>query len=865
MRYIYVLALVLISQFAKSQKPLVNDTTYLNWTTAENGAISPDGDFVYYRIANEPQGGSTWVITATDKSWEYRSTKFTSLNFSPNGKYLYAMQDDRLVKLKLKSKELTNVSNCKGYELYTFGKENRLIYTLSDTANTLAIQDLKTGLIKTLPHAEDYSINKNGGAIVSKKIIPAVGRETMKWSDINSGQSLVIYEGPQSKNIIYDLSGNRMAFDTTNEKGQTEIRYYQRGWKMAKLIAADTSEGINRDLKLNTDALFKFGEDGQDLFFYLTAKAAPVAKTSDGPAIWNYRDLYLLSEYRHREGNLHQGENFSILNISTGKVKQLLFNDQKVASTQNMDVIIVESSAGKLDELTWNKGSHLSYYLCYTKAGKIVPVKENCKTWIYIMAISPDNKFLLYNDPESLQYVSYNIETGVTLNISRSLTKELYAIHDASRPGPGIPESISGIVGWIKGTNKVIVHGTYDLWELDMENKAAPKNITLGFGEANQLVFAKLENDILEPNARWLMSAFNMRTKDGEMYSFDYRTGKLVPVFKSATLFSGGKIDRNEILKKADRANKYLLKLGNPQSSPNFFFTTDFKKLDTLSDVHPEKKYNWLSSELANYKDSLGRPCQAILYKPENFDSSKKYPIVFYYYLESANGLNRFPDVELSRIGFNIPFMVSNGYIVCMPNIYLESDKPGESALTSVSAAADYLTKYPWVNSNKMGIIGHSRGGYETNYIVTHTSRFAASVSESGVSNLIEYYNTRNGGGGQSNQNFVRSTFIMSNPMEDDPDIYNANSPILALKGLSTPLLLMHNDEDNASPVSQSTELFVQLRSMQKPVWLLQYANEKHTLLNDRNRIDFQDKVKDFFDHYLKDQPMPHWMDNPIK
>jgi dipeptidyl aminopeptidase/acylaminoacyl peptidase len=855
-------------QTAYKQKPLVNDTSYLSWTTVENGTISADGQYVYYRIANEPIGGNTWVILSTDKKWEVRSTSYSNLNFSLDSKYLYAMQGDSLVKLKLKSTEGTIIPHCKGYELYSYATKNWLIYTLDDVANSLIAEDLRTGLKRILDNVQEYSINREGGSIVCKIKSETPGMETMQWTDLSTGSSLIIYKGTPSKNLIYDPSGNHMAFNTANDKGQTEIRYYQRGWKLSKLIASDTSAGINNDLKITTDALFKFGEDGQDLFFYLTSKVTSVKKKKNGPSIWNYQDLYLLSEYRHLEDNLNRGENFSKLNISTGKVKQLLFNDQKIAFgsayKRNMDVIIVQSSRGRLDELTWNKASHLSYYLCFTKTGDLVPIKENCKTWVYIMALSPDNEFLVYYDPELLQYLTYNIKSGKTYSISNSLTKELNSFHYVTRPGPGIMEATFGIMGWIEGTNKVIVHGTYDLWELDLHNKNAPKNITKGLGESNELIFANLKDRILNPNVTWLLSATNMLTKDGEIYSFNYKTGELIPLFKSATSFGGSPTDAIQILSKAEKANSYLLILGNTESSPNLVYTKDFKKLDTLSYIHPEKKYNWLISELATYKDPKGRICQGRLYKPENFNYSKKYPIIFYYYLESANGLNQPLSLRPSTIGINVPLLVSNDYVVCMPNIYLEANKPGDGALTSVLAAADYFKQFKWIDSTKMGILGHSRGGYETDYIVTHTSRFAAAVSGSGMSNLVAYYNTRNGRGGESNHNYVRFIMVMNGGLEDIPNLYNENSPILSSKNVSTPLLLMHNEEDYTVPVVQSTEFFVQLRSMQKPVWLLQYEGEAHDLSNVANQIDFQNKVKDFFDYYLKDKSLPNWMSNPI-
>ncbi|SEW26059.1 Prolyl oligopeptidase family protein [Chitinophaga sp. YR573] len=857
------------AQTVRTQKPLVNDTSYLSWTTVDNGTISADGQYAYYRIDNEPQGGNTWVITATNKSWEYRSARFKNLKFSHDSKYLFAMQGDSLIKLKLQSTEVTTVPHCKGYELYSYATKNWLIYTLNDAASLLIAEDLRTGLKLTLNNVQEYSLNKNGAVIVSKIRTEKLGTETIQWTDINVAQSQIIYQGVPSKNLIFDVSGNRMAFDTAKEKGQTEIWYYQRGWKTSALIASDTSVGITENLKITTNQTWRFSEDGQDLFFNLEAKLAESGQKKTGPVIWNYKDLYLLSELKKRGNYWHDYDNLTKLNILTKQVKQILSGDQHpyVGSLErdNSDIFIVQSSTTSTEDILWNHRGHVSYYLCISKTGQLIAIKENCTKPINVISLSPDNNFLLYFDPELLKYVSYDVKKGESQIISEILDKELHTLQLAARPSPERPEGTFGVVGWIKGTNKVIVHGMYDLWELELENKIPPRNITNGIGEKNQIIFAGLNKKVLDKSGSWLLRAFNVRTKEEEIYSFNYNSRKLALLFKTSSALASGLIDPPRNVKKADEATAFLIKLGNAQSSPNFVYTTDFKKLDTLSHSFPEKKYNWLSAELATYPDQLGRECQGIIYKPENFDPKKKYPVIFYYYLEMANGLNKSLDIEPSNLGLNVPVLVSNGYIVFMPNIYLDVNKPGESALMSVNAAADYLKQFAWIDSTRMGIKGHSRGGYETDYIVTHSSRFAAAVSGAGISNLVEYTNSLNGDYGGLNHAYVRSQMLMNAGLEDIPNIYNDNSPIQAVKNFSTPLLLMHNEGDQTVSVSHSIELFVQLRSQQKPVWLLQYEGEDHTIRKTEHQIDYQDKVKEFFDHYLKDQPIPQWMDSPIK
>ena len=81
---------------------------------------------------------------------------------------------------------------------------------------------------------------------------------------------------------------------------------------------------------------------------------------------------------------------------------------------------------------------------------------------------------------------------------------------------------------------------------------------------------------------------------------------------------------------------------------------------------------------------------------------------------------------------------------------------------------------------------------------------------------------------------------------------------------VSTPLLMMHNDADGAVPWYQGIEYFVALRRLQKPVWMLVYNGEEHNLTDWDNRMDLSTRMMQFFDHYLKDAPVPEWMEKGI-
>ncbi len=273
-------------------------------------------------------------------------------------------------------------------------------------------------------------------------------------------------------------------------------------------------------------------------------------------------------------------------------------------------------------------------------------------------------------------------------------------------------------------------------------------------------------------------------------------------------------------------------------------------------------------SELVTWKKQDGTAAQGILYKPENFDDRKKYPIIFNYYEDQAERVHNYPGVTF----FNTPsidcptWFVSRGYLVFVPDISYKIGRTGESVLNSVIPAAEYLSTFSWVDSLKMAVCGSSFGGYETNYIITHTNKFAAAASGAGISNFISHYN-----GLQPIQHrelsgqgmYEGSQMRMGKTLWQIPQLYIENSPIFYINKVTTPILIMGNKGDWVVPWMQSVELFTGLRRLQKKAWMLQYDNGGHGVWNGPKEKDGKDltmRLTQFFDHYLKGTPPPAWM-----
>jgi dipeptidyl aminopeptidase/acylaminoacyl peptidase len=270
-----------------------------------------------------------------------------------------------------------------------------------------------------------------------------------------------------------------------------------------------------------------------------------------------------------------------------------------------------------------------------------------------------------------------------------------------------------------------------------------------------------------------------------------------------------------------------------------------------------------MTTELIHWKTFDGSPSDGVLYKPENFDPQKKYPVIFDYYEQRSEELNLFVSPKAAEDRINVPWFVSNGYLVCAPDIHYKKGQPGQSAYNAVVSAAKYLSKMRWVDSTKMGIQGHSFGGYETNYIVTHTKLFAAACAASGMCDLVSFYGSVPRAG-NTKYFSERDEGRMDATLWQTPDAYIRNSPIFQADKVSTPLLMMNNKNDGQVPFAQGVELFTALRRLGKKVWMLQYDGGGHSAGDTKEAVDYSTRMSQFFDHYLKGAPAPKWMTRGI-
>jgi dipeptidyl aminopeptidase/acylaminoacyl peptidase len=171
-----------------------------------------------------------------------------------------------------------------------------------------------------------------------------------------------------------------------------------------------------------------------------------------------------------------------------------------------------------------------------------------------------------------------------------------------------------------------------------------------------------------------------------------------------------------------------------------------------------------------------------------------------------------------------------------------------------------------FIDPARIGIQGHSWGGYQITHLITRTNMFRAVEAGASVSNMISAYGGIRWETGRSRAfQYEKTQSRIGAPPWSRPLQFIENSPIFWVEKVQTPYLTMHNDEDGAVPWYQGIEFFSALRRLGKEAYLFNYNGEKHGLTQRETQKHFTVHMAEFFDYYLLGQPRPEWMDKGVR
>jgi dipeptidyl aminopeptidase/acylaminoacyl peptidase len=315
-------------------------------------------------------------------------------------------------------------------------------------------------------------------------------------------------------------------------------------------------------------------------------------------------------------------------------------------------------------------------------------------------------------------------------------------------------------------------------------------------------------------------------------------------------------------LEKAKNADTFVYQVGAWDTSPNYFAAAgDFKNPAAVSNTNPfAPQYAWGRAELIDYKNSKGERLQGALYYPANYEKGKQYPMIVQIYEIESNQLHNWT-APSERVTYNAAAWSQKGYFVLRPDIVFRPRDPGISALDCVTAAVKKVLESGMVDARKVGLVGHSWGGYETTFILTQSNLFAAGVAGGPLTNLTSSYGEIywNSGGPETNHVEVGQE-RMEVPLYEDPQAYIRNSAVYFANKLKAPLLLSVGDKDGASDWHQDIELYNSARRAGKTCVMLVYEGENHAVAQKANQLDYHRRINAWFDHYLKGEEPQDWI-----
>ena len=478
-------------------------------------------------------------------------------------------------------------------------------------------------------------------------------------------------------------------------------------------------------------------------------------------------------------------------------------------------------------------------------------------------ALSPDGKYFLWYDPMQRQWYLRILKSGQVHCLTCDVEAGFYNTeHDL----PSLPPSY-GFAGWTPDSKRVWIYSEYDIWVFDPEGKAQPQNVTAAWRNGRNIRLRYLKVD---PNAYYipertplLLSAF---FKDDKSSGFFRLSG--MPNQPLIDSLLAGPYQFSEPIK-AGNSNKYLFRRETFREFPDIWACSDqFRDARKISDANPwQKDYTWGHVQVVTWTSLQGRKMEGLLYTPDNFSPTRKYPMIVYFYERNADELHRYILPRPSRSIINQSYLVSNDYLVFVPDIVYSTGNPGQDAYDCVVSGVSSLIEKGFVDENHIGIQGQSWGGYQTAFIITRTDMFACAFAGAPVSNMTSAYGGIRWESGMSRMfQYEKAQSRIGGTLWEKPLNYINNSPVFYADRIKTPLLIMSNDQDGAVPWYQGIELFTAMRRLGKPCWMLVYNGEEHNLKSTSwgNRMDLTIRMYQFFDHYLKNKPAPRWMTDGI-
>lgn len=729
------------------------------------------------------------------------------------------------------------------------------------------LREVSSGKETKLAEVADLQFDDEGARILYSISSKAGDKDGLFWMTLSSGAITPIATGMgQYRQVSIHKSSGAVVFATDRDRYSKEptewaIHVWRPGDKASAEVVNDSTPGIPAGHCVPGRGPLSLSQDGKRLMLATAPKPESEAKPADETEekavvdVWSYTDKILMPQQLLQATAQRNRTYGAVFDITS---KKLISLEDEVMGAQVGDRGNARYALGRVDDpyqlaSSWGADAQDLYSIDVTTGQRRLLIKEFKDNAV----LAPNGRTAVLWDADAKQYFALDLSTGLKTLISGGIPYPLYdQLND--RPSRAIP------AGGIQFTDdgRAIVSDSRDLWILSLDGSVPPKCLTDKVGNLRNWSFAiqsfPREDDVvgLDTKGPILLSVTDMDTYATGFFvdSIDGKEAPKMLIMKDCGITVASKAEDSDVL--AIRCQTFV-------EYPDLWLTnTKFETPRKITETNPQQKeYLWGKAEQISWLSSDGEQLKGVLIKPEDFDPSKKYPMIVYFYERDSDQLHthRVPAPSASTI--NPTMFASNGYIVLMPDIPYTIGYPGESAEKAVISGTLEVLRRGYVDPKRVGIQGQSWGGYQVMHLITRTKLFAAAGAGAAVSNMFSAYGgIRLGSGIVREVQYEVGQSRIGGSIWEMPLRYLENSPLFWADKVNTPVLMMNNDLDDAVPFSQGVEMFTALRRLGKVAWMLNYNNDRHNIMQRANRKDYSIRLHQFFDHYLKDAPMPKWM-----
>ncbi len=879
-----------IATYAQSQNRALTVDDLTNWQRITRSEVADDGSLI--AVKHEPWKGDATVLLYDKSGKGIMKFPFAGdFAFTSSSKYIVVEEKTPLAeieKLKLQKTKRDQMPMDKLVIFATSGQSESIdsihTFKLSKTTDwlaykrgnrkdsTLYVRSLTANVIDSIPAVSDFGFAEEGDYMyfVSKGDTTGQKAGIHIYQTANRKQTLILEGKGNFEKVQFNKTGDRIAFlyaekaekDSADEKNGFTL-FQSSKLEPAVALATKGNPNLPKDWIVSKNGDIRFSKDDNYLFFPTSPQprerdTTSLAENRPNVQIWSWDESVQHTQQvinRKREANKTYTAAYHLPTQTIRQLNTIELPDLQLPETG--DIALIATSKPYGTERMWSGKNKQDVFTIHMQSGE---TKLLAKANESRMRLSPAGKYASwYSTSDSSWYTCFLKEN----KIYKLTSPDSFAAWDSENDVPDFPDAY-GAAGWSKEDKYLLLYDRYDIWKFNPTGAEQPINLTVN-GKEKRLMYriqpTKKEERFIDLDEIQLLTGFNEESKATGFYTANFKKAA-----QPKTVLSGS--FKATFIAKAKNTNAVIYKTETFMDYPEIRYSDlQFGKSAQLTNLgNQQAGILWGTAELTSWTSLDGKKLEGVIYKPANFDPNKKYPLIVNFYERNSETLYsyRMPEPHRSTVDYHL--YNSNGYIIFNPDVRYKDGYPGESCFNSVMPGIASLIEKGYINEKAIGAQGHSWGGYQVAHLATRTDLFAAIESGAPVVNMFSAY------GGIRWETGLNRSFqyehgqsrIGATPWEK-PLLYQENSPLFMMDKVNTPILIMHNDADGHVPWYQGIEYFVALKRLQKPVWMLNYTGEPHWPMKMPNRIDFQKRMFQFFEHYLKGAPMPKWMSEGVK